>query len=488
MTAAPRSRGRLALRLYAIGVAQLLLLLLAALAVERVMQPGPPARDAVSLSLEQSVRLLEPVIDDEPARRGVLESLHERYTVDLSLYDENEHVIATTIDPPVRLPDDGPGASGHAPPPPDALGGLDLHVDEHLFDEGPPPSPPPDRGPPGGPHGPPPNVFSRSFEAGGHAYTLALHLPRPFPRYVAGLATLVVGLLILGIGALFTARSIVRPLEQLARTAASVGAGDLQARTQLSRNDEIGDVARAIDSMAGDVDALVRRERELLANVSHELRTPLARIRVAMDLASEGDAERARARVTEIATDLAELEGLIDDILTAMRFEAGRSLPSAGLPLSTLEQTTTEEITKRALDRFRARHPDRPLEVSIAADLPPIIVDKVLFRRVVDNVLENADKYSLDGTLPIAFDVAAGPEMVTIRVRDRGLGIRAEDLKHVFQPFYRGERSRSREAGGVGLGLTLAKRIVEAHGGTITVESTVGVGTTVEIAVPAWRG
>jgi two-component system OmpR family sensor kinase len=478
MSAAPRSRGRLALRLYAIGIAQLMLLLVSALAVERLMQPGPPAHDQVGLSLEQSVRLLDPVIDDAPERQRVLESLHERYGVELSLYDEDEHAIATTLDPPIRLPPDG---RGHGPPP---RGELD-----HFFDRGPPGPPPFGIGPPGSPHGPPPNVFSRSFDARGHAYTLALQLPPPFPRYVAGLATLLVGLLILGIGALFTARSIVEPLEQLARTAARVGAGDLRARTQLSRNDEIGDVARAIDSMAGDVDTLLRAERELLANVSHELRTPLARIRVAMDLAAEGDPGRARAAVTEIATDLAELEGLVDDILTAMRFEAnGRNAPSAGLPLSTLEQTTTEEITERALDRFRTRHPDRPLEISIANDLPPIIVDKVLFRRVVDNVLENADKYSPDRALPIVFDVTAGPELVTIRVRDRGLGIRAEDLLHVFEPFYRGERSRSREAGGVGLGLTLAKRIVEAHGGTIHVESTVGVGTTVEIAVPAWRG
>jgi signal transduction histidine kinase len=113
-----------------------------------------------------------------------------------------------------------------------------------------------------------------------------------------------------------------------------------------------------------------------------------------------------------------------------------------------------------------------------------IPVDRVLFRRVIDNLLENAHKYSPDLDAPLALDVAREGNRVVFTVRDRGIGILAEDLPRVFTAFFRGDKSRSRETGGVGLGLTLAKRIVEAHGGTIEIASQTGEGTTVRVALP----
>jgi signal transduction histidine kinase len=110
--------------------------------------------------------------------------------------------------------------------------------------------------------------------------------------------------------------------------------------------------------------------------------------------------------------------------------------------------------------------------------------DPVLFRRVLDNLLENAHKYSPDEAQPVSLRATAGPQAVVFEVTDRGVGIPAEDLSRVFSAFFRGERSRSRGTGGVGLGLTLAKRIVEAHGGTIGVTSAVGAGTTVRVTLP----
>jgi two-component system OmpR family sensor kinase len=100
-----------------------------------------------------------------------------------------------------------------------------------------------------------------------------------------------------------------------------LGKGDLNARSELIRSDEVGEVARAFDEMAERIQKLVQAEKELFANVAHELRTPLARIRVALEIAGEGDAATARASLAEIAVDLAELEILIDDVLTAARFE-----------------------------------------------------------------------------------------------------------------------------------------------------------------------
>jgi signal transduction histidine kinase len=231
--------------------------------------------------------------------------------------------------------------------------------------------------------------------------------------------------------------------------------------------------------MADRIERLLVTEKELLANVAHELRTPLARIGVALDLAGEGDSEAARASLAEIAVDVSELETIVDDILTAMRFEV---TGAARLPLRR-SVVPAKQILDAAVDRMRSRHPKRPLVVAGADDLPGIDVDPVLFRRVLDNLLENAHKYSPDRAAPIEIRATAR-NGVEFEVRDRGIGISAEDLPRVFTAFFRGDRSRSRETGGVGLGLTLAKRIVDAHDGAIDVASTIGEGTTVRVTVP----
>jgi signal transduction histidine kinase len=133
---------------------------------------------------------------------------------------------------------------------------------------------------------------------------------------------------------------------------------------------------------------------------------------------------------------------------------------------------------------MRGRHPRRSIKVTVADDLPMVHVDPMLLRRVLDNLLENAHKYTPDPDAAIELSAARDGDRVVYEVRDKGVGISAEDLPRVFTAFFRGERSRSRETGGVGLGLTLAKRITEAHGGTIAVTSQVGVGTQVKVTVP----
>jgi len=315
-------------------------------------------------------------------------------------------------------------------------------------------------GPPGPMHHPPPDE-------------------PPMARSSGPLITLIAGFGVLVIGAVLTARWIVRPIEKLSRATRAIGEGDLSARSGVDRDDELGALGADIDDMAQRIERLVVAERELLANVAHELRTPLARIGVALDLAAEGDATRARASLEDIAVDVAELEALVDDILTAQRFALGRS----ELPL---HRTTVEpaSIAQAAAERLRARHPERAFELDIAPGLPVIDVDPVLFRRVVDNLLENAHKYTPDPASPIRLEVGNTGDDVVFQVIDRGVGIAAADLPHVFTAFFRGEKSRSRETGGVGLGLTLARRITDAHGGTVALASKSGAGTTARLTVP----
>lgn len=295
------------------------------------------------------------------------------------------------------------------------------------------------------------------------------------------------GLVIVGIGSFLTARWIVRPLEALSRAARALGDGDLAARTGLTRSDELGAVARSFDEMAERIQKLLQEERELLANVSHELRTPLARIRVALEIAGEANEEAGRITLGEINTDLTELEGLVDDIITTTRLrieETGNGQP-AGSPMALhLQDVTPAALCEKALELFLKRHPLRVLEAFVEESLPPIWADPVLIRRAIDNLLENADKYSPDPQAPVILRAEANGSAVLFEVRDMGVGIPEEDLPHIFMPFFRSDRSRSRAFGGVGLGLTLAKRIVEAHGGSIDATSKLGVGTVVRIALP----
>jgi signal transduction histidine kinase len=307
----------------------------------------------------------------------------------------------------------------------------------------------------------------------------SLH-PQSFGRPAAFLAAV---LLALAIASIPLARGIAAPLERLTAAARALGSGDLSARSGIDRADEVGELSRAFDEMAERLERLVRSEKELLANVSHELRTPLARIRVAVELAAEGDLDRAHRYLGEMAADLGELGRLVDDILTAARLDlaAGKSA-STELPLRR-EPVDASELLARAADRFRAAHPDRPFEVALAGPLPSLDGDPALLRRVLENLLDNAHKYSEAGA-PVALSARAEGGALVVEVRDRGIGVDASDLPRLFTPFFRTDRSRARGTGGVGLGLALARRIVEAHGGRIAAESVPGQGTVVRFSVP----
>jgi signal transduction histidine kinase len=293
-------------------------------------------------------------------------------------------------------------------------------------------------------------------------------------------------LVVVGVSSWLTARSLAKPLGKLAATATSFGAGELSARVGLSRSDELGDVAKAFDEMAERVTQSIRAERELLANVSHELRTPLQRIRIALDLAAEGDASTARESLREITEDLVELERIVDDVLTATRLSLREGARAGAIPPLRREPVELPALLAKAAGRFRGAHPERRLEVaSPPGNGPALEGDAVLLRRVVDNLLDNAHKYTEDPSRPIRLSCHVTGEQIVVEVVDEGIGIAKADLERVFEPFFRVDRSRTRATGGLGLGLVLSRRIVEAHHGTLTLESEPGKGTTARIELPA---
>jgi two-component system OmpR family sensor kinase len=280
-------------------------------------------------------------------------------------------------------------------------------------------------------------------------------------------------------------RTLVRPLQKIAAAADAFGGGNMAARTGVVRNDEIGRVARSFDEMSERIARSREAERELLAGLSHELRTPMARIRVALDLAAEADAETARASLIDVAEDLTELETLMANIFSTTRLEmAALGQDNQPVPLHRAE-VDVDALVEKAVAHQRSQHPQRPytLDGGIHRTRGCIYADAIFIRRAIENVLDNAHKYSpADSPVTIAVDQV--DEVFRIAISDRGFGIGPDDLPRVFSPFFRADRSRTRATGGVGLGLALAKRVVEAHGGSISVASQIDVGTTVTFLLP----
>ena len=474
MKRAPRTG--LVWRLYAVGLVQFLLVVLSAVVIGYLLTHLPQHWDMATLSAR-----LKPFANDRVALAHELQELRARERLMVSMYDESGKLLVSNVVPALRAPhlalEELPHANGDDPPS-NMKGPL-----------GPPADAPPLFSTPprhfgraeGGPR--PPDTFGR-FEMNGQECLLIARFEHQRPGPLPLILTMISGLIVLGVGAFLTARWIAEPLTHLSRMATSLGRGDLSVRSELKRNDELGEVAHAFNEMAERIQRLLQTEKELLANVAHELRTPLARIRVALEIAGEGDAEAARASLAEIAVDLAELETLISDVLTAARFELVEgAAASSGFALH-LQLIAPQAIAERSAELFRGRHPRRPLAQHFLGDAGAVQADPVLLRRVLDNLLENAHKYSPETDSEVSLSVSEQGGRVCFEVGDHGMGISDDDLPRVFSAFFRGERSRSRGTGGVGLGLTLAKRIVEAHGGTIEVESVVGQGSTFRAFLP----
>jgi len=464
-------------RLYAVGLVQFSLVVLSAALIGYVLTHVPQHWDMQTLSTR-----LKPFANDRSALARELQELRVKEHLMVSLYDESGRLLVSNVVPALRaphLPSEWFSAPNGSPPPAESRGPAHGPPGGPLFS-----APPRHFGrADGGPH--PPDTFGR-FELNGQECILIARFEHPRPGRLPLVLTMISGLIVLGAGAFMTARWIARPLTRLSQMAISLGRGDLGVRSDLKRNDEVGDVARAFDEMAERIQRLLQTEKELLANVAHELRTPLARIRVALEIAGEGDAEAARASLAEIAVDLAELETLIDDVLTAARFELAEGVaPSTGFALH-LERLAPRAIAQRAAELFKGRHPNRPFSSNFSDSAALIHADPVLLRRVLDNLLENAHKYSPEPDAEVSLAVSERSGQVCFEIRDHGMGISEEDLPRIFSAFFRGERSRSRGSGGVGLGLTLAKRIVEAHRGSIEVESVIGQGSTFRAWLPVY--
>lgn len=261
-------------------------------------------------------------------------------------------------------------------------------------------------------------------------------------------------------------RRLTRRLETLQKSVAALGAGDLAARVKVEGKDEVARLAETFNGAADRIQTLVTANRSLLANASHELRSPLARLRMGLESLPRETPEAAKA---EIARNIHELDRLIDEILLASRLDAGGP-----------EQLALEPVDLVGLVAEECAVTDARLDLA-GADLPMVRGDPRLLRRLVRNLLQNAERHG-DGKPDVT--VRQEGTSAILEVADRGPGVPEAERERIFEPFYRAKGGREKD-GGVGLGLALVREIAAKHGGGVACLPREDGGSLFRVTLPA---
>ncbi len=287
--------------------------------------------------------------------------------------------------------------------------------------------------------------------------------------------------LILATGALLgytLAARALSPVRAMAATARGITERDLHRRLDLGLpHDELGELAATFNGMLARLEESFEGLKRFTADASHELRAPLASLRSEADvtLARPRSAVEYRTSLARISGELEDLSGLIDDLLMLARADAGREAVA-------LTPVNLREIVDAADQRWRVRASDAGVNLLVEPADIWAVGDRRHLLRALDNLIENALRYTPNGG-SIGISARRGKE-VMLTVSDTGSGIDAAHLTHLFERFYRADPARSREDGGSGLGLSLVQWIAQAHGGTVSIASRPGQGTTVTLSLP----
>ncbi len=286
-----------------------------------------------------------------------------------------------------------------------------------------------------------------------------------------------VGLLALILGSMLF-HQITSPLSAVSQAAEAIAAGQLERRVEVKTTDEIGRLGRSFNRMAESLAQADVLRRNMIADIAHELRTPLTVVQGGLEAMLDGVYDLSAENITSIHQQTALLSRLVADLRDLALAEAGQ------LKLD-WQAVDPDALIAEANDglRTQAQNKGVTLKLQLPQGLPRIRGDGQRLQQVLFNLLSNALRHTpTGGTVTTGAEVKE--DMLIIRVQDTGSGIPAEDLPHVFERFYRVDRSRARSTGGSGLGLTIAKRIVEAHGGQIWAHSWMGAGSTFAFSLP----
>ncbi|SHE85732.1 two-component system, OmpR family, sensor histidine kinase CpxA [Microbulbifer donghaiensis] len=291
---------------------------------------------------------------------------------------------------------------------------------------------------------------------------------------------LLLSMLASGAACYWLARYLSRPLDQLRAATRRVAAGELDYRvapTLYSRSDELTDLARDFDSMTAQLQESMAEQRRLIKDVSHELRSPLARLQVALGIARQKKVPGLETELDKIGKAADYLEDIIADVL---------SLPVAGRNQRPLDDVVEiNSLVSALVEDLRGEAREKDLRVAIAQSDSELLVATrgSSLTAALENILRNAIKYSPAGG-SASVVISATAEQSRIRVIDSGSGVDEEELEAIFRPFYRTDSARTRESGGLGLGLAIAQRTILHHRGSISASNAPGAGLCVEIHLP----
>lgn len=311
--------------------------------------------------------------------------------------------------------------------------------------------------------------------------TLMSNVDREFQRdtfmalLYAGLFSIIFSVVV---GVVF-ARSLVRPVERISRTARELSEGNLTARTGMSGNNELAKLGETMDEMAERFERDHRLEQQLTSDVAHELRTPLMAIQATVEAMIDGVYDKDDEHLMLVATEVGRLSKLVDALLRLSRMEM-RSQPMRE------EVVDLSELAEEVLVSHEAFIEDSGLSIhmNVQPDIK-VIGDVDMIKQAVTNLVSNAVRYTDEGG-SITLSVAREGRMAAFSVADTGIGLSPEEAKMVFSRFWRADAGRAKESGGLGVGLSLVKEIVERHHGRVTVSGEKGVGSTFTILLPLY--
>ena len=282
------------------------------------------------------------------------------------------------------------------------------------------------------------------------------------------------------VGLLLT-RQFLRPLSDLTRAITAMRSGDLEQRVAIRSNDELGTLAQTFNEMSANLTRANQLRRQMTADIAHDLRTPLTVISGYLEALQDTTLKPTPERFGVMREEVTLLQRLVEDLRTL-------SLADAGELKLTCEAVAPVALLERVTSSFQASAADAGIRLTIEASpsLSDVWVDSMRMAQALGNLVANALRHTPHGgTITLA--ARQTDESVTLDVQDTGVGIAPDELPNIFERFYRSDPSRQSDTGESGLGLAITRSIVEAHGGTISADSTLGVGTTITIRLPSYR-
>ncbi len=277
------------------------------------------------------------------------------------------------------------------------------------------------------------------------------------------------------------ARGMTSPLREMAAAARRMAQGDYRHRVRVSSRDEVGQLAEAFSRMAREMEGVERLRRELVANVSHELKTPISALRAHLENLLDGVERSDRETLAVMLAQSERLSRLVDELLDLSRLESGE------VPLS-VEPVLLRPLVEQVVAEVAIARAGHPVEVAndVAPALAPVRADAERLHQVLFNLLDNAVRFTPSGGR-VGVTASSDGSRVEVSVADTGPGIPDTELSRVFERFYRLDHARSRSEGGTGIGLTIARSLVEAHGGAIWAECGREGGSVFRFSLPLWE-